>query len=124
MGLFLLGTGFFLLMFAGYIFYKDNRLGHVIETQGAVIDLKIDDEDAAAPVVRFIAQNGQEVIFTGKTASNPPTHTVGQTVTVRYPSNRPDQASIKGESNLFLIVFGVLGAILFGLGVVALVLGW
>ncbi|MFN3374654.1 MAG: DUF3592 domain-containing protein, partial [Chloroflexus sp.] len=112
------------LLFAGFVLYQSNYLGHYIETQGTVIDLKVDEEGAAAPVVRLITQNGQEVIFTGKTASNPPAHTIGQTVTVRYSPNRPDQASIKGESNLFMIVFGVVGAILFGVGVVALVLGW
>ncbi len=124
MALFLIGMGFFALVFAGFVFYQGHYLGHSIETQGAVIDLEIDDEGAAKPVVRFIAQNGQEVIFTGKAASNPPAHTIGQTVIVRYPPNQPDRASIKGEGNLFLMVFVGMGVMLVGLGVVALMLGW
>ncbi len=124
MALFLLGMGFFTLVFAGYVLFRGNYLGHYIETQGTVIDLEIDDEGAGKPVVRFIAQNGQEVIFTGQAGFNPPAHTVGQPVIVLYPPNRPDRASVKGEGNLFLMVFGGVGAILFGLGVVALVLGW
>lgn len=124
MALFLLGTGFFLLVFAGYVFYQDRYLRRNIETQGAVIDLKVDEEGAAQPVVRFITQNGQEVTFTGQVAFYPPAHTVGQIVTVVYPPNLPDQARIKGESNRFLFVSVIIGGILFLLGVGNLIMGW
>ncbi|WP_322494472.1 DUF3592 domain-containing protein [Chloroflexus sp.] len=124
MALFLLGTGFFLLVSAGYVFYQSHYLRRNIETQGAVIDLKVDEEGAAQPVVRFITQNGQEVTFTGQVAFYPPAHTVGQIVTVVYPPNRPDQARIKGESDRFLFVFVIIGGILFLLGVGDLIMGW
>lgn len=113
-----------MLVFASYSFYQSHYSQDNIETQGAVIDLKVDEEGAATPVVRFITQHGQEVTFTGKIAFHPPAHTIGQIVTVVYRLDRPDRASIKGEGDRFLLFFAILGIILFASGVESVISGW
>lgn len=124
MALFLLGSGLFLLFATGYILFQSHLLRQNIERQGTVIDLKVDDEGAAAPVVRFIDHNGREVTITSLVSSMPPAFTIGQSVTVVYPPNRPDQARIKGESKQFLAIFGALSVALIVLGVIAVLMGW
>ncbi|MDW8403255.1 DUF3592 domain-containing protein [Chloroflexus sp.] len=124
MALFLLGSGLFLLFATGYILFQSHLLRQNIERQGTVIDLKVDDEGAAAPVVRFIDHNGREVTITSLVSAMPPAYTIGQSVTVVYPPNQPGQARIKGESKQFLAIFGALSVALIVVGVIAMLMGW
>ncbi|MDW8212557.1 MAG: DUF3592 domain-containing protein [Roseiflexaceae bacterium] len=114
--LFLLAAGLMSLLAAGYLFFQSRPFQQGVECRGTVIDLSTrpgeDDSEGQAPIVRFIAQNGQEFTFTGAVYSYPPAYKIGQTVTVVYPPNQPEQARIRSEGRLLLIIFAILGFIL------------
>lgn len=114
--LFLLAAGLMSFLAVGYLFFQSRLFQGGVECQGMVIDLVTrpdeDESEGQAPIVRFIAQNGQEFTFTGTVYSHPPAYNIGQTVPVVYPINQPERARIKGESKLLLIVFVTLGFVL------------
>lgn len=114
--LFLLGSGFIALLAVGYLFFQSRPFQQGVECEGTVIDLVTrpdeDESEGQAPVVRFIAQNGQEFTITGTVYSRPPAYNIGQTVPVVYPTNQPERARIKSESKLPLIVFATLAFVL------------
>jgi hypothetical protein len=108
--------GFLFLGLAGWFYlreYKLERSGY--SAQGTVIHLseRISDEDSLtyAPVVRFTTHDGRTERFETSWSSYPPAYEVGQTVTVLYPTDDPSQAIIKGENNLLILIFGILGGI-------------
>jgi len=76
------------------------------------------------PVVEFTTATGKRIEFTGGVGSNPPSHRVGETVTVLYHPADPYSARIKSFIQLwfgFLIMFFlglVFGAIGFGMIIV------
>lgn len=125
---FFIAAGILLVMgvlFAGiaaYIFYQDYALEkNGVQVEGTVISLAMSQDDdgstSYAPVVRFTSQGGREFTFTGNVYSSPPAYQTGQKVTVLYPTDRPGEAKVKGEGNLLMIIFGILGGfeILLGL---------
>ncbi len=90
-----------------------------VQAQGEVINLvtNCDDEGCSyAPVVRFKAQDGGTISFESTYSSNPPSHYVGETVTVIYRLEAPEKADIKGEGQLFRIIFMSVGGIVIILG--------
>lgn len=76
-----------------------------------------------APQVKFTTQDGEDVIFTHSTASDPPAYKIGQKTSVRYHRYRPDQAQIDSFGSLWgvsllmgsvgMVVTLVIGMILF-----------
>ncbi|OAN47009.1 hypothetical protein A6A03_11145 [Chloroflexus islandicus] len=102
---FLLGLGLMFLSATAYIFFHIRPFQNGLETQGAVIGFvkrRVKHGKAYAPLVRFVARNGQEVTITGIINSEPPAYQIGQIVTVAYPLHQPEQARIKGKGKLFL----------------------
>lgn len=102
-----------------YIFFHIRPFQHGLETQGTVIGFvkrRVKHGKAYAPLVRFVALNGQEVTITGMINSEPPAYQIGQIVTVVYPPHQPEQARIKGEGKLFLFAFSVASILLIGSG--------
>jgi hypothetical protein len=49
--------------------------------------------------------------------SGPPAYAVGQSVTVIYDPQNPGDASIKGEGNVFRIIFMTVGGIIMSIGI-------
>lgn len=101
---------------AGIIFYQDYALARDgVQVEGTVISLAMsqDDDGSAsyAPVVRFTSQGGREFTFTGTVYTSPPAYQTGQKVTVLYPTDRPSEAKLKGEGNLLIIIFGIVGGL-------------
>ena len=45
-------------------------------------------------------------------ASSPPAHEIGETVTVFYAPDNPEDAFIKGEGGVFRIVFMIIGGVI------------
>ena len=85
-----------------------------IEAPGVVVDLQENyDSDGStyAPVVQFSAKNGQSVEFVSSYSSSPPAYDVGETITVVYPPDNPNDAIIKGDGQLLHIIFMILGGI-------------
>ncbi len=116
---FLLGLGLMFLSVTAYLIFHIRPFQHVLETQGTVIGFvkrRVKHGKAYAPLVRFVALNGQEVTITGMINSKPPAYQIGQIVTVVYPPHQPEQARIKGEARLFLFAFSVASILLIGSG--------
>ena len=79
-----------------------------------------------APVVQFQAQSGEQVTFASSTGAQPPIHTVGQRVTVYYPTGSPREAEIEAPAVLWLVPAGIfaIGLIFAAVGgVLVLVFG-
>ncbi|MFC7625299.1 DUF3592 domain-containing protein [Microlunatus sp. GCM10028923] len=69
-------------------------------------------------VVVFTTAEGEEIRFTSTTGTSPPMYRVGDRVPVRYPPDRPRDATIDGFLELWLgalittglgVVFGAIG---------------
>jgi F0F1-type ATP synthase assembly protein I len=89
------------------------------QAQGEVISLaqNCDDDGCTySPVVRFKTQGGQTFSFESTYSSSPPSHDVGDTVTVIYSRDNPEKAVIYGEGQVFRIIFMVVGGIVVTLG--------
>ena len=119
--LLLMGGGF--LVGAGYLFWRSRPFQHGMECPATVIDIASRrDEDGrselSAPVVRFVAHNGQEVTITGAVFSRPCSYEIGQTVTVEYPARAPEQGRIKGEDRFMRTVFGITGGVIAAIGLI------
>lgn len=107
------------ILFAGiaaYFLYQDYALQkNGVQVEGTVISLAMSQDDdgftSYAPVVRFTSQGGREFTFTGTVYSNPPAYQTGQKVTVLYPIDQPGEAKVKGEGNLLMTIFGILGSL-------------
>lgn len=121
--LFMLLIGGAFLAGAGYLFWQSRSLQHGMECPAVVIDIvSRRDEDGGddlyAPVVRFIAHNGQAVTITGAVFSRPCPYRIGQTVTVEYSALAPEQGRIKGEYRLMRTVFSVIGGVITVIGLI------
>ncbi len=97
-----------------------------IQVQGEVTGHTIgncdDDGCSYKSVVSFKTQNGKSISFSTTYSSNPPAYDVGETVTVFYPPENPEKATIKGEGKVLRIVFMSFGGVVifFGLGLFTL----
>ncbi len=82
--------------------------------EGEVINLaqRCDDDGCSySPVVRFTTQAGNSVTFESSYSSSPPAYDVGERVTVIYSPEKPDKAVIKGQGQLFRIIFMAVGGL-------------
>ena len=75
-----------------------------------------DDGCTYSPVVRFKAQNGRTVSFELTYSSSPPAYNVGESVEVIYSPGDPEKAVIRGEGQVFRIIFMTVGGIVITLG--------
>ncbi|WP_448545070.1 DUF3592 domain-containing protein [Roseiflexus sp.] len=121
--LFLLLMGGAFLVGGGYFFWQSRPFQNGMECSAVVIDIASrPDEDGGgdlyAPVVRFVARNGQEVTITGAVFSRPCPYKIGQTVTVEYPAQAPERGRIKSESRLMYIAFGIIGGVITVIGLI------
>ncbi|MBN1454075.1 MAG: DUF3592 domain-containing protein [Anaerolineales bacterium] len=83
-----------------------------VEAQGVVVGLQENfDSDGStyAPIVQFKTANGYDVEFVSTYFSSPPAYEAGESVIVVYPPNDPGKAIIKGDGQLFHIVFMLAG---------------
>jgi hypothetical protein len=107
--------GLLFLGLAGWFYLREYNLERSgYSAQGIVVDLvesSDDDGTSYAPVVRFTAHNGRTLEFQSGCYACPPTYEIGQTVTVLYPADDPSKAILKGENNLLILIFGILGGI-------------
>jgi hypothetical protein len=86
------------------------------EASGEVIRIKFKGF-LSCPVVRFSRADGQQVTFQGHICSNPPSHTVGQHLVVRYTSDLSQQPYIASEPPIQkAFIPALFGALWFGLG--------
>ena len=93
-----------------------------IQTQGEVTSLAQScDEDGCtySPEVRFKTQSGETVSFESSYSSSPPAYNVRESVEVIYSPENPEKAVIRGEGQVFRIIFMSVGGIviIIGLGI-------
>lgn len=123
----LMGGPFYLILFgliffgigAGLTFRQRALEGQDGQVQGKVVSLTEScDEDGCSykPVVRFETENGQTVSFEGTYSSSPPAYDIGETVTVVYSLSNPEKAVIKGEGEVFRIIFLIVGGVVITIG--------
>ena len=119
-------------MLVGSLFILSNTrsfIARAAEAPGKVIDLDRSRSSSSSgssttyrPVVEFTTATGKHIEFVSSVGSSPPSHSVGEAVTVLYNPADPYSARIKSFSQLwfgFLIVFflGLVFAVI-GLGMV------
>lgn len=106
-------SGLALSGIAGWLYFQQANLErNGLSTEGIVIGLaeSSDSEGTTyAPIVRFRTQGGRAFEFQSNHYSYPPAYEIGQKITVLYPPEQPSQAVVKGEGNLLIIVFGLVG---------------
>ena len=114
--------GLLIMGLASWLFWQ--RIGFVrtsVRAVGEVVELVGEEGTGSArersttwaPRIRFRSLEGDTVVFTAGTSSNPPAYRVGQRVTVRYRQDNPYDARLEGFWPLWGLP-GVLG--LLGLG--------
>ena len=103
--------------------YRQNLLeSQDLQTQGEVVNLaeNCDDDGCTySPVVRFQTEDGQNTSFQSSYSSSPPAYDIGEKVTVIYSPDNPKKAVIKGEGQLFRIIFMIVGGVVVIFGLVA-----
>ncbi len=112
-------------MLAGSLLIFSNTrtfITRAVEAQGKVIDLERSRSSSSSstyrPVVEVTTATGKRIEFTSNVGSSPPSHRVGEPVTVLYSPADPQAARIK---SFFQLWFGFL--IVFALGVVFAAIG-
>ncbi len=123
----LMGGPLYLILFglvffgigAGLTYHQRAMEGQGVQAQGKVINLTENcDEDGCTykPVVRFETQDGKSISFQGTYSSSPPSYQIGETVTVNYAFEEPENAVIAGEGQLFRIIFMIVGGVVITIG--------
>ena len=101
-------------------------IARAVEAPGKVIDLERSRSSSSSgsssttyrPVVEFTTATGKRIEFTSSVGSSPPSHHVGEAVTVLYSPAQPQSARIKSFFQLwfgFLLVIA-LGAVFAAIG--------
>ena len=75
-----------------------------------------DDGCSYSPVVRFTTQAGESVSFESTYSSSPPAYDIGESVTVIYSLEKSDKAVIKGQGQVFRIIFMSVGGVVIAFG--------
>lgn len=96
----------------------------VLENQGSAAQGEVtnlvtscdDDGCTYKPVVHFKTESGKDVSFTSTYSSSPPSYDIGETIQVIYSPENPEKAVIKGEGQVFRIIFMIVGGIVMTLG--------
>lgn len=90
--------------------------------KGNVVDFEVVciEECADAPVVSFVTQTGESILFTSNVSSSPRAYRVNATVDVLYDPQNPQNAEISGAWNSMFLIFGAVGSIFIFLGLMSL----
>ena len=108
----LLGGGYFLERQRDFIARSVTAEGWVIENER--VRGRSSSRSSYRAIVRFTDQHGEPVVYHDRIAFNPPSFSVGQSVTVFYDPQNPQMAVIdRGAKNYLIpgIAFG-LGALI------------
>ncbi|RIV23781.1 DUF3592 domain-containing protein [Fibrisoma montanum] len=117
-GLFaLIGTIFLIVAYVSW--QSSQRIIRTgIETKGVVIDNRynIDRQgrttSSMAPVVQFRTADGTPVTYYSQTYTSPPSFDIGQTITLWYLPDNPQEPVLEGIDGLLLpLIFGIMGTI-------------
>jgi len=101
-----------------------------VTTTGTVVNLvkKVFNPGSAGvycPVVQFTTSNGQLIQFESSFGTMPASHSVGQTITVRYDPTNPQTAEVDSTTNNWFVpgCTMVMGFLFLAMGLVFAVIG-
>lgn len=122
--------GLLLSLGAGYSVYDVKQFKKsAILTQGTVIQLieNIDNKNNSktfTPVIHYKTVKGDEFTMTSSVSSNPPAYSIGETVSIFYKGNNPQEARIDGflSNWLLTLILGTIGLVFFLIGSIPLIL--
>jgi len=113
---------------AAWTYFKGQRtLQSRVAATGTVVELTQQNTSRGyilCPVVEFTIPSGERIRFTSEFGSRPASHTVGQSVAVRYDPADPQKAEVESTMSLWLVplIMGFMGLIACCLTVAFLVL--
>lgn len=105
------------LIGAGALYFNSRAFIDTAETAtGTVTELvrsRSSDSTTYAPVVSFVATDGEQYSFTHNISRNPPAYSQGEQVPVLYPPDNPNRARIESAFSLWggALIVGALGAV-------------
>jgi hypothetical protein len=120
-------AAFALLGGAAWAYFSQQRkMQSRVATTGTVVELTRQNTTRGyilCPVVEFTIPSGEKIKFTSEFGSRPASHTVGQSVAVRYDPADPQKAEVESTMSLWLVplIMGFMGLIACCLTVVFLV---
>lgn len=130
-GFVLILGGLIMLLVSGIAFFSArNFIRDSAVTTGTVVDLILEDsissDDSGPvyyPVVSFMTNDGETVEFKASYGSNPPRHSRGEKIKVRYDPYDPYGARLDSFFALWGIpvIFGVIGFVIIDAGITMLV---
>jgi hypothetical protein len=92
-------------------------IARAASADGEVIDLR--GSKTLAPVVRFTDADGRTREFVSSVSSSPPSYDIGEKVVVLYDRGAPQDAKIKGWSDLWFgpTILGGMGSVFASIGI-------
>lgn len=103
----------------GYCYLgTQDLLKNGVRSTGKVVELRRTGKGAFSPVIQFETPDHRNITTSSKVSSNPPTHQVGDSVTVLYRAESPEDVSLDEPLDLWFIT-GILG----GLGTIFIIIG-
>lgn len=94
-----------------YRHYSVIQNGLMIEGQVIELDKRCDSDGCTyRPIVEFTTMEGQNFTYESPSYTHPPAYDVGETVTIYYLEENPDDARIKNEGIVFHLIFIIGGA--------------
>lgn len=129
-GLIFLGVGAIQLGLGIFFFVRTRRfLRTAVEATGTIVEL-IESSGSEGgtvyqAVVEFQTADGRSIRWQETMASNPPAGQQGDQLLMKYDPARPQRARIAKATRLWFLpgLFGLLGLLFFGIGVVLTVAG-
>lgn len=123
--------GLSLLMGALLMIWRTQAfIDRALKAQGTVVRLVESRSDKGstlyAPVVQFVTELDQQIEITSSSSTNPPSYTVGESVTVLYLSEDPHDASLTKFFDLWggPMIVGILGGVFGSIGGGFFLFGW
>lgn len=117
--------GLAMLLVSSWIWTRERNFeAGATRVTGTVVDMRYErDTDGGGhyfPIVAFVTARGDSVSFRSRVGTSPPSHQVGETVTVLYDPANVQDASLSGFfslyigafiTGLFALIFGGIGGI-------------
>ena len=129
-GVIFLATGAVMIGLAIFFFTRTRRfLRTAAEATGTIVDLLessgSEGGTAYSAVVEFQTADGRTIRWEESMASNPPVGRKGDPVLMKYDPANPSKARVAKATRMWFMpaLFGGLGALFFGVGVVLTVVG-
>ena len=86
-------------------FSQQRKMQSRVATTGTVVELTQQNTTRGyilCPVVEFTMPSGERIRFTSEFGSRPASHTIGQSVAVRYDPADPQKAEVESAMSLWL----------------------